>query len=381
MKILIIRTFPDILQLDSYNVQEIGLAKALVKRGHTCDIVLFNGRNKSRQKQYCFEDETGSYSFTIYWMRGVAFMKNGFMPGVKKIISRYDVVQVHEYDQLMSWQLYTKAIKPTVLYHGPYYHPYARGYHLKCRVFDRMFLPMRKYQQVTAMTKSRLAADFLKEKGFVHVIPVGVGIDVDNLGKQTVIETDTPDKEAGVRLLYVGKIEERRNVYFLIEVFRQLKKRYSNLQLYLIGDGEQEYKEAFLRSLKEEIDRGEIVYMEKLSQKELPAYYRKADVFLFTSNYDIFGMVLLEAMYYGLPVVSSLNGGSSTLIKNGENGYVLDTFDLRTWTEKIAQLIENGEDRNTMGKKAAETVKQGYTWDVMAEKFEQVYREAVKSRE
>ena len=49
MKILIVRTFPDILNLNSYNVQEVGLAKALTLKGHQCDIVLYNGKHADRR--------------------------------------------------------------------------------------------------------------------------------------------------------------------------------------------------------------------------------------------------------------------------------------------------------------------------------------------
>ena len=379
MKILIIRTFPDILQINNYNVQEIGLAKAMVMRGHECDIVLFNGKNQSRIEVISFTKEGQEYSFNIYWMKGWCFLKNGFMPGVKKLIPQYDVIQVHEYDQIMSWQLYTKAKKPTVLYHGPYYHSYARGYNLKCQVFDKLFLWRRKYQHVPAMTKSELAADFLREKGFAHVIPVGVGINVDNFGQFDEFRQNEEKTEDLLRMLYVGKIEERRNVYFLIDVFRELKKRHSNLQLCLIGDGEQEYKDAFLASVKEELNNGTIVYKEKLSQKELPEIYAGSDLFLFTSNYDIFGMVLLEAMYYGLPVVSSMNGGASMLIRDDENGYILNEFDLEKWVEIIDALACNKDKRIKLSEAAKATIMEGYTWESMAGKFETVYQKAISN--
>lgn len=403
MKILIVRTFPDVLKIDSYNVQEIGLARALTMRGHQCDIVLYNGENEDRTQRYTFEKNGIEYNFDIFWMKGKAFFKNGFMPGVKKLIPDYDVIQVHEYDQIMSWQLYTKPRKPTVLYHGPYQHPYTRGYNLKCKVFDLLFLPWRRRKDVYALTKSELAADFLKGKGFEKVIPVGVGINVDNftrkfeevckidadinrlqdsaLSNSALTKTVVKEKEIErnkFRILYVGKIEERRNVYFLIDVFRKLQGMYGNLELVLIGDGEKEYKEAFLESIKAELESGTITHITKLAQNELPAYYASSDMFLFTTNYDIFGMVLLEAMYYGLPVVSTMNGGASMLIRNDVNGYVLDEFDLKMWTEKISGLIQDADKRKQMGMVAHQTIEEGFTWESMAEKFETVYEKAIQ---
>ena len=101
-------------------------------------------------------------------------------------------------------------------------------------------------------------------------------------------------------------------------------------------------------------------------------------MFLFTTNYDIFGMVLLEAMYHGLPVVSTMNGGASMLIRNDVNGYVLDEFDLKTWTEKISGLIQDADKRKQMGMVAHQTIEEGFTWESMAEKFETVYEKAIQ---
>lgn len=375
MKILIVRTFPDKLDLHSYNVQEIGLAQALVARGNQCDIVLYNGREADRRESYTFRKNGKEYSFIIYWMKGFSCFKNGFMPSVGKILPEYDVIQVHEYDQIMSWQLYTRQLRPTVIYHGPYYHPYARGYNLKCRVFDTFFLPWRKHKDVRVLTKSEMAAEFIRKKGFENIVPVGVGINTDNFSRESC------GKSARPQLLYVGKIEERRNVYFLIEVFRKLRQNMPKLQMVLVGNGEREYKAAFLNEIKKELDNGDIVYREKVQQKELPEIYGNAEVFLFTSKYEIFGMVLLEAMYFGLPVVSSMNGGASMLIEDGKNGYVLEKFDLETWAQKLADLLGDRDKRARMGESAREKILSNFTWERIAEKFEAVYRQAVEEFE
>lgn len=371
MKILIVRTFPDKLDLHSYNVQEIGLARALIVHGNQCDIALYNGREKNKIESYSFKKNGKEYSFFIYWMKGFEVLKNGFIPSIKKILPQYDVIQVHEYDQIMSWLLYTKQSRPTIIYHGPYYHPYARGYNLKCRVFDMLFLHGRSYKNIWVLTKSRMAAEFVKTKGFYKTVPVGVGINTDNFPKKKY------RKNARPQLLYVGKIEERRNVYFLIDIYRRLRKKMPELQLVLVGNGEREYKAAFLNAIKEELEGGNIIYREKVQQKELPKIYGSAEVFLFPSNYEIFGMVLLEAMYFGLPVVSSMNGGASMLIDDEINGYIMSGFELESWTEKLESILNNRKKREHMGESAREKITTNYTWECLVEKFEDVYRKAI----
>lgn len=388
MKILIVRTFPDVLNLNSYNVQEVGLAKALTLKGHSCDIVLYHGKQADRCEPYEFEHDGKKYCFSIYWLKGYELFKNGFMPSVKKLIASYDVIQVHEYDQILSWKLYTKQKKPTVIYHGPYYDEYAKGYNLKCKVFDRLFLKKRSYENVVTVTKSKLATEFLKEKGFRQVITAGVGINADNFGERnmdggsvTVHPENAARSKSSKNLLYVGKVEERRNIYFLIDVFRELHRRDTELKLTLIGSGEKEYRERFLQEIRSELEQGSIRYVEKATQKELAEYYMRSSLFLFTSNYEIFGMVLLEAMYFGVPVISSRNGGSMTLIENGCNGYIMEEFDQRKWTECIGDLLGDSEKLEQLGICARQTIREQFTWDALADKFLEAYQLAVKEFE
>lgn len=377
MKILIIRTFPDKLNLNSYNVQEVGLAKALVKKGHVCDIVLYNGKEKDYIQHYKFFNDGDEFEFKIYWMHGYGIFKNGFMPSVKKIIPQYDVIQVHEYDQIMSWNLYTKQIKPTVIYHGPYFDKFAKGYNLKCKIFDKVFLPLRKYKDTVVISKSTLATEFLRKKGFQNVTTVGVGLDVDNFGNKTQVDTfeqlNTPNKN----ILYIGKLEERRNLYFLIEVFRKLQKKDSEYKFVIIGDGEKEYRNKFLDSIKEEISNGSIEYRKKADQGELVKYYRNASILLLASQYEIFGMILLEAMYLGTPIISSVNGGSCTLIQNGYNGVIMENFDVDAWANCIQETLKDNTHLLQMKINARKTVEERYMWDMLVNLFLSEYQSAI----
>lgn len=377
MKILIVRTYPDRLNLKSYNVQEVGLAKALTVKGHVCDVVLYNGPEDDKEEEYGFVKQGQSYYFKIYWLHGYKILKNGYMPTVNKLITQYDVIQVHEYDQLMSWNLYTKQVKPTVVYHGPYYDSFARGYNLKCKLFDFLCLSKRKYQDVVVLSKSKLATEFLHSKGFYNVDTVGVGIDLDNFGENLSLAAQIKEIDSK-SLLYVGKLEERRNIYFLVEVFRKIRKKDSGLKLIIIGNGEKTYKEQFLLSIGDELEKGHIVYKESATQVELVEYYNVASFFLLPSNYEIFGMVLLEAMYFGAPVISSLNGGSSTLIQNGYNGFIMNDFDVELWADCIYSALQDENGLMKMKKNARNTIEQRYTWDVLVSRFMTGYMRAIE---
>ena len=100
------------------------------------------------------------------------------------------------------------------------------------------------------------------------------------------------------------------------------------------------YTAAFQDRIRKWVEKGRIRYIPKASQKELALIYRNSDIFVFTSNYEIFGMVLLEALYFGLPVISSANGGASVLIREGENGFMMQGFHVPDWERKLTFVLE-----------------------------------------
>lgn len=73
MKILIVRLYPYEININNYNVQEIGLAKALIRKGHQCDIAFYTKNNERQEK---IELENGKY-ITLFWIKGINFFKNG----------------------------------------------------------------------------------------------------------------------------------------------------------------------------------------------------------------------------------------------------------------------------------------------------------------
>ncbi|MCI2048243.1 MAG: glycosyltransferase family 4 protein [Lachnospiraceae bacterium] len=371
MKILIVRTFPGRLDPKAYNVQETGLAKALVRAGHSCGIVFYNGRSPS-------EEERMPEGYTVYRMQGRNFLKNGIMPGIDELCRDYDVVQVHEYDQIQSWRLYAgRSGIPAVIYHGPYYDAFNRGYNLKCAAFDRLYLPRGRkgWQNTPCLAKSPQAADFLRTKGFRNVVPVGVGLDTSPFGTEgTALRA--PRGSGTVEILYAGKIEARRNTLFLAEVLKKVAAGSRDVHFTIVGKGEGKYAEEAGEALRPLEEKGVLTRRASVPQEEMGALYRSTDIFLFPSNYEIFGMVLLEAMYFGCAVVSSCNGGASTLIGDGGNGIVLKDFDAAVWAEQVLALAADPERRNAMSAAAQAEIREHFTWDALAPVFLETYREA-----
>ena len=377
VKILIIRTFPSILDPEGYNIQEVGLAKALVRAGQRCDVVLYNAHNGNDKKTLRVPDSDGGI-VNVYMRQGIGILKNGFFPGLSKLVKDYDIIQVNEYDQITSWFYYAfKKDRPVVIYHGPYYDDFNKGYNFKCRIFDNTFLKLKNKKDVICFTKSQQAAEFLSKKGFKKTYPIGVGLDTDNFfsnKKSDELHISKFDSEKW-NLLYVGKIEPRRNPYMLLDICERLTDVYKDVHMTIIGNGEQAYLEEWKSKADKLISKGVLTYVPAMSQSGLQDVYKKADLMVFPSNYDIFGMVLLEAMYFDLPVVSSFNGGADMLITDGVDGFTIKEYDTKIWTDKIAKLHDDKETYNMIRSNLRQKDHSVYTWDGIAKRYLDILRE------
>ena len=114
-------------------------------------------------------------------------------------------------------------------------------------------------------------------------------------------------------------------------------------------------------------------YRPFLNQKYLKAIYRNCDVFLLPTIYEIFGMVLLEAMYYRVPVISTLNGGSDMMIKDNVNGFILENNNLQAWANKIKYVFSHPDEAKMIGENAHNTIADNFTWDALAIKFIKIF--------
>ena len=232
-------------------------------------------------------------------------------------------------------------------------------------------------------TKSVLATRYLQDKGIQNVTTIGVGLDLDNLVR-SVDKVQTNEFTDNVKssmfrkkLLYIGVLEERRNIPFLLETVKKVSERIPDVGLILIGKGKPEYVSMCMKKIEELGIKDNVIYKESLEQKYMPAVYQACDAFLLPTRYEIFGMVLLEAMYYGLPVFTTYNGGSSTLM-NESNGVVINSLDVSEWSGKISQVLTDENRCVEIGKSAHQTIADNYTWDALADKFLEVYNLRLK---
>ena len=374
MKILIIRPWPSLLDVtkNTYNIQEVGLAKALVKRGHSTDILFWTDGDEMTVEV----EAEGGKPIRVFYRHGKVLLKNVWFSGQDALFAQYDVLQTAEYNQMFSWHLAGKYPEKTVIYHGPYYSPFNKNYNRMCRVFDLLFLNRYRKKRTPFLVKSELARQFLLDKGIrdEDISVAGVGIDIQALetGKDaepSEAENRMAAQTDGLKLLYIGRIEPRRDPFFVLDILENVRKTDAQAKLYIIGDGETEYVTQVRQAIKEKGLEDCIFWQKKARQPQLKGVYQQADFFLLPTEYEIFGMVLLEAMYFGALGLTTPNGGANMLVRDGENGFVLPKDDARKWARCMLELRGSSERRTQMQIQAHERISKDFTWDALVSTF------------
>jgi D-inositol-3-phosphate glycosyltransferase len=122
-----------------------------------------------------------------------------------------------------------------------------------------------------------------------------------------------------------------------------------------------------------------VVFLGKRGQDTLPYYYSAAEVVVMPSHYESFGMVALEAMACGTPVIASQVGGLAFLVQDGVTGYTVPDGDDDILCEKLALILGDESLRQRMGRNAAEYAR-NYNWEKIAKQIVGVYEELVGER-
>ena len=165
-------------------------------------------------------------------------------------------------------------------------------------------------------------------------------------------------------------MEKRKGLRYLLEAYGKLKWEFPNIRLVVVGPGNLDkdcYRIISERSLNDVVFTGSVPYY------DLPRYYASAQIFCApATGRESFGIVLLEAMASGKPVVASLIDGYSTVMTNGEQGLMVEPKNGVALADAIATLIQDSDLRDHMAQKGRETAQQ-YRWDLIAQKVMNYY--------
>lgn len=204
-----------------------------------------------------------------------------------------------------------------------------------------------------------------KEK--VEVVPAGVDVE-----RFTPLDTRVEDTVFFLSLL--DEFHRYKGLDHLLEAMKLVKKEIPSVKLKVGGSGKllQYYREkaAFL-GLKENVD-----FLGYVSNERLPEHYRNCSLFVLPSispSQEGFGIVLLEAMACGQPVVSTDIVGAAEDIKKYNTGIVVKPMDTKALSDAMIKVLQNKKVAETMGTRGRKLVEEKYTWGNVCKAMEDIY--------
>ncbi len=201
----------------------------------------------------------------------------------------------------------------------------------------------------------------------IGVVPCGVNLELFRPVDKKAAKWRLGFGNNGKIILYVGRVEPLKGIDRLLEAMSYLKSR-QGIKLVIVGgddDSRDEVEQLKEMSLRLGI-QDSITFLGLVEQEELPRFYSAADVCVVPSYYESFGLVPLESLACGTPVVMTGVGSARTIIRDGETGYVVPDNRPELLTEKIELLLSKPEaDTNFINSVRASVT--GFSWSHVAD--------------
>jgi len=212
----------------------------------------------------------------------------------------------------------------------------------------------------------------------LEIIPYGIDYEKfasETKKKSTKRKLGIDDKDLIV--LTVARLISRKSFDTSLRAIKKVKKSIGNLKYVIVGDGPE--REKILKTVKELGLEGIVILTSRVPDEELPNYYAISDVFLMTSLHEAFGIVLLEAMASGMPVVVSDIGGMQDIVSNGRNGYLCPVDDVIVFAERIEFLLTNQTENKKQGDFGKELVSKNYTHKKITDRYAEIFDRTISN--
>jgi D-inositol-3-phosphate glycosyltransferase len=228
----------------------------------------------------------------------------------------------------------------------------------------------------TEQEKSLLVSLYGADPSKIQAIPLGV-----DLGRFRPLDKESARAELGFRneriILFVGRIEPLKGVDILINAAAMLESDVDCSVLIVGGDESSASRIEELQGLARDLGIDHrVAFVGAVDHDSLPLFYNAADICVVPSHYESFGLVAVEAMACGVPVVASRVGGLMGTVKDGETGYLVPWLCPEPFAERIEMLLENDSLRRNLGDSAREAVDR-FRWENVAGRIFDIYASLV----
>ena len=346
-------------------------ARALSDQGNEVHVVTTyrNGGTKKEEKDGEIHlhrvSDTRRYLGRLGGLFSIDFISlNYSLAGYSDLIESSDIV--HTFTPIF-WKFFDT---PLISHYHHWDDPEEFVQYLYLPFYQKLL--MRCYEQsdriiaVSEYSKQDLVARGIKEQQ-IYVIPNGVDTDIYYPGESSL------DFEWETTLLYVGPLIERKGIEYLLRAMPTVLSENSDVGLVLVGKGKSEE----LKQLSEDLEIENHVRFEGfVPESQLPEYYRASDVFVFPSLLEGFGMVLLEAMASGLPVISTKISAIPEVV--GDAGILVEPRNVERLASEIVCILSDLK-MDELSENSKSRVENEFTWQDTADLLTENYEEVIEN--
>ena len=257
-------------------------------------------------------------------------------------------------------------------------HTYSQQARLPGQHWKRCFIPFERLTYsfasalvaISATTRDELISGYGLPKERMGIIPVGVDAAVF---RPLPAEEKIPDS-----ILFVGRLDQRKGVDLLVQALPAVLKQVPNATLYLIGKGplrQRLYAEAAELGLAERV-----VFLGAIPDAELPGWYNRCTVMAVPSLLEGLGITVLEGLACGIPIVGTAVPGLSAVLRNNENGLLVESGAKADLAEKLALVLQNAALRKQLSLAGPQLVQRDFSWDIIVARYLLLFAALIKRR-
>ena len=306
-------------------------------------------------------------------------------------IDNYEVIHFHEVLPTFTYLLFDKfkfnKKKPKVIHTS---HTWANPHSIieNLTLGGKLGRSYRSHLAKSVIRKCNLTialGTFLKKEipdANIKVIPNGI-----NIVEHPIIDKSRAREQMGrigkddFVIVFVGRIDLMKGIDILLSAVNTVKMDIKNLKVYLIGSLGGSFHERssitpYAQKMLNIADKCcEFTGFISNKTKNFSLLLNSADIFVFPSRFEAFGLVNLEAMARGKPVIASNIGGIPDIVKDGINGYLFEAGNERELANKILMLYNNENVRKEMGTNSRKIVEDKFTWEKVSKRYLEVFEE------
>jgi D-inositol-3-phosphate glycosyltransferase len=221
----------------------------------------------------------------------------------------------------------------------------------------------------SVVERRALVDEYGADPAHTVVIPCGVDTDLFRPGDRETVRSRL-DVPGAPLVLYVGRIAPIKGLETLLAAIARLRQRGSGVRLAVVGGEADEPRDGHEAEIRRSVDalglREVVSFIGALPQETLRDYYIAADVTVLPSYYESFGMVALEAMACGSPVIGSRVGGLATTVRDGVTGFLVRDGDAEALADRIEAVVSDDDVRFRLGREGVQWAAR-HRWPCVAE--------------